>query len=137
MLDHGADRLAFETIVATGPNSAVPHHRPTDRSSRPATCSRSTSARCYEGYHADCTRTFVVGAEPADWQREIYDLVRAAQRAGRHALAPGVDVAEVDAAARSVIADGRLRRRRSPTGSGTVSAWRSTRLRLSAHESDG
>ena len=30
MLDHGADGRAFETIVAAGPNSAVPHHRPTD-----------------------------------------------------------------------------------------------------------
>jgi Xaa-Pro aminopeptidase len=44
-----------------------------------------------------------VGAEPADWQREIHGLVREAQRAGRHALAPDVEVRRVDAAARDVI----------------------------------
>jgi Xaa-Pro aminopeptidase len=49
------------------------------------------------------TRTFVVGREPAAWQRDLYDLVRAAQRAGRHALAPGVALSAVDAAARDVI----------------------------------
>jgi Xaa-Pro aminopeptidase len=51
------------------------------------------------------TRTLVLGA-PADWQREVYELVRAAQRAGREALAPGADVRAVDAAARAVVAAG-------------------------------
>lgn len=50
------------------------------------------------------TRTFVLG-RAADWQREIYELVAAAQRAGREALAPGVALCEVDRAARAVIAD--------------------------------
>ena len=45
----------------------------------------------------------VVGAEPADWQRELYDLVADAQRRGREALAVGAELAAVDAAARSVI----------------------------------
>jgi Xaa-Pro aminopeptidase len=49
------------------------------------------------------TRTLVIGAEPAGWQRDLYDLVRRAQRAGRHALAPGASLPEVDGAARSVI----------------------------------
>nr|WP_246083234.1 M24 family metallopeptidase [Nonomuraea diastatica] len=57
----------------------------------------------YRGYHADMTRTVCLGP-PAAWQRELYDLV-AAQRAGRHALAPGAPGGDVDAAARSVIAD--------------------------------
>jgi Xaa-Pro aminopeptidase len=81
----------------------VPHHRPTDRVVAAGDLLKIDFGALYEGYHADCTRTVVVGAEPADWQREIHDLVRAAQRAGRHALAPGVDVREVDAAAREVI----------------------------------
>jgi Xaa-Pro aminopeptidase len=105
MLNHGASGIAFETIVATGPNSAVPHHRPTDRAVAAGDLLKIDFGALYEGYHADCTRTVVVGAEPADWQREIHDLVRAAQRAGRHALAPGVDVRQVDAAAREVIAE--------------------------------
>jgi Xaa-Pro aminopeptidase len=105
MLDHGATGIAFETIVATGPNSAVPHHRPTDRVVVAGDLLKIDFGALYEGYHADCTRTVVVGGEPADWQREIHDLVRAAQRAGRHALAPGVEVRKVDAAARDVIAE--------------------------------
>ena len=48
------------------------------------------------------TRTYVLGAAQ-QWQRDVYDLVLRAQAAGREALAPGVPVAEVDAAARSVI----------------------------------
>ena len=105
MLDHGATGIAFETIVATGPNSAVPHHRPTDRVVAAGDLLKIDFGALYEGYHADCTRTVVVGAEPADWQREIHALVRAAQRAGRHALAPGVDVRQVDSAAREVITE--------------------------------
>ena len=103
MLDLGAGGIAFETIVATGPNSAVPHHRPTDREIERGDLLKIDFGARYGGYHADCTRTVVVGREPADWQREIYDLVRVAQRAGRHALAPGADVADVDAAARRVV----------------------------------
>jgi Xaa-Pro aminopeptidase len=49
------------------------------------------------------TRTFVVGREPSSWQVETYDLVFAAQRAGREALAPGIDISDVDRAARSII----------------------------------
>ena len=59
----------------------------------------------YGGYHSDCTRTVVVGREPEDWQREIYDVVRRAQRAGRAALAVDADVRDVDAAARKVVVD--------------------------------
>ena len=103
MLDLGATGIAFETIVATGPNSAVPHHRPTERVVAAGDLLKIDFGALYEGYHADCTRTVVVGAEPADWQREIHGLVRAAQRAGRHALAPGVEGRQVDAAAREVI----------------------------------
>jgi Xaa-Pro dipeptidase len=57
------------------------------------------------GYHADETRTFVVGCEPAEWQREIHVLVAAAQRAGIGALRAGADCRDVDDAARSVIRD--------------------------------
>ena len=63
--------------------------------------------------------------------------MRAAQRAGRHALAPGADVRDVDAAARDVIDGRRLRRAVPATVSGTAWAWRSTRLRCWATSSDG
>jgi Xaa-Pro dipeptidase len=57
----------------------------------------------YGGYHSDMTRTVVLG-EPAAWQREIYELVAAAQAAGRSALVPGAELRGIDAAAREVIA---------------------------------
>jgi Xaa-Pro aminopeptidase len=103
MLDHGAEALSFTTIVATGPNTAIPHHQPTDRPVAAGELLKIDFGALYGGYHSDCTRTVVVGAEPAAWQSELHQLVREAQRAGRHALAPGAEAKDVDAAAREVI----------------------------------
>jgi Xaa-Pro aminopeptidase len=104
MLDHGADGVSFETIVASGANSAIPHHRPTQAVLAAGDFVKIDFGALVGGYHSDMTRTFVLG-KAADWQREIYDLVSAAQRAGRHALRAGASLADVDAAARGVIAD--------------------------------
>lgn len=104
MFAHGADGLAFETIVAAGANSAVPHHRPTDSILVQGDFVKIDFGAQVGGYHSDMTRTFVLG-QPAGWQRDVYDLVLRAQRAGREALAPGVRVVDVDGAARQVIAD--------------------------------
>jgi Xaa-Pro aminopeptidase len=103
MLDGGAEGRAFETIVATGSNSAIPHHRPTDREIAVGDLLKIDFGALYRGYHADCTRTFLVGREPEAWQREIFDVVRAAQRAGRHALVPGAELQGIDDAARDVV----------------------------------
>lgn len=102
MFEHGADGIAFETIVAAGANSAVPHHRPTGAVLRPGDFVKIDFGAIVDGYHSDMTRTFVLGAA-ADWQREVYELVRESQRAGREALRPGAKTGEVDAAARAVI----------------------------------
>ena len=104
MLDHGADGVSFETIVASGANSAIPHHRPTDAVLAAGDFVKIDFGALVGGYHSDMTRTFVLG-KAADWQREIYELVSAAQRAGRAALRAGASLADVDAAARDVIAD--------------------------------
>lgn len=104
MRAHGATGPSFETIVASGENSAVPHHRPTDRVLRTGDFVKLDFGALYEGYHSDMTRTVVLG-EPADWQLEVYELVATAQRAGRLALRPGAGARAVDAAARSVIED--------------------------------
>jgi Xaa-Pro aminopeptidase len=103
MVEFGADGIAFETIVATGPNSAIPHHQPTDREILRGDLLKIDFGARYQGYHADCTRTVLVGSGPAEWQSEIYDVVRRAQRAGRHALTVGADLRAVDAAAREVV----------------------------------
>lgn len=104
MLAHGADGASFETIVAAGANSAIPHHRPTDAVLAAGDFVKIDFGALVAGYHSDMTRTFVL-APVADWQREIYSLVAASQQAGRDALAPGVALSTVDAAARQVIAD--------------------------------
>jgi Xaa-Pro aminopeptidase len=104
MVALGADAVAFETIVAAGANSAVPHHRPTDAVLADGDLVKIDFGAVVAGYHSDMTRTYVLG-RAADWQREIYDLVAAAQAAGRAALHPGAELRGVDAAARSVIAD--------------------------------
>ena len=103
MLGHGADAPSFETIVATGPSSAIPHHRPDHRRLERGDFVKLDFGAEYGGYHSDMTRTLVLGP-PADWQREVYELVHTSQAAGRAALAIGADVRAVDAAARDVIA---------------------------------
>ena len=104
MLDHGADGRAFETIVAAGPNSAIPHHRPTDAVLADGDFVKIDFGALVAGYHSDMTRTFVLGSASV-WQREIYDLVAVAQRAGREALHCGACLADVDGAARRIIAE--------------------------------
>jgi Xaa-Pro aminopeptidase len=102
MIDLGADGLAFETIVASGPNGAIPHHTPASRAFARGDLITVDCGACFGGYNADMTRTFALG-EPAAWQREIYDLVAAAQLAGVGAAVPGADISEVDATARELI----------------------------------
>lgn len=104
MLDHGADGPSFETIVAAGPNSAVPHHRPTDAVLERGDFVKIDFGALVGGYHSDMTRTVILG-RAADWQRDIYALVAAAQRAGVNAATDGAALREVDGAARALIAD--------------------------------
>ncbi|MGW4370240.1 M24 family metallopeptidase [Nocardia takedensis] len=104
MYEHGAEAISFETIVAAGVNSAVPHHRPTDAVLATGDFVKLDFGAVVGGYHSDMTRTYVLGAV-ADWQRDVYEVVARAQRAGCAALAPGVKAADVDAASRAVIED--------------------------------
>jgi Xaa-Pro aminopeptidase len=107
MLDHGADAISFETIVAAGPNSAIPHHRPTDAVLKTGDFVKIDFGALVAGYHSDMTRTFVLGkaGKAEAWQLEIYQLVAEAQKAGREALRAGAELRDVDGAARQLIAD--------------------------------
>lgn len=102
MLLLGAEAVGFESIVASGPNGAVPHHHPGDRVVQAGDLVTIDFGARVAGYHSDCTRTVVVG-EASDWQREIYAVVAAAQQAGVDALSPGAFTADVDGAARRVV----------------------------------
>ena len=102
MVDLGADGIAFDTIVASGPNGAIPHHKPAGRRFERGDLVTVDCGARYQGYHADMTRTVAIG-EPAAWQREIYELVAAAQLAGVLAAVPGAEIGDVDASARDII----------------------------------
>ena len=107
MLALGAEAPSFETIVAAGANSAIPHHRPDSTELRTGDFLKLDFGATVDGYHSDMTRTLVLGGaggEPADWQREVYELVATAQAEGRAALEVGADVVAVDASSRDVIA---------------------------------
>lgn len=104
MVELGAEKPAFDTIVACGPNGAIPHHVPTGRPIEPGHLVVIDFGARYGGYHADMTRTVAVG-DPAAWQRDLYDLVAAAQRAGAAAARTGAELAAVDASARDLITD--------------------------------
>jgi Xaa-Pro aminopeptidase len=100
MLDLGAEAIAFETILATGDHTAVPHHHPTGRVLATGDLLKIDFGARVDGYHADCTRTVVLGRAD-DWQREVHAAVRASQAAGVDLLRDGVDVGASDVAARA------------------------------------
>jgi Xaa-Pro aminopeptidase len=102
MIDRGAEAVAFDTIVASGPNGAIPHHSPGERAFAAGDLITIDCGARHGGYHADMTRTVALG-DPDGWQREIYEVVAAAQLAGVAAAMPGADVADVDDTARSII----------------------------------
>jgi Xaa-Pro aminopeptidase len=105
MREFGADGPSYETIVAAGPvNAALPHHRPTSTPLEAGHTVIIDVGALVDGYHSDMTRSFVVG-EPTSLQRELYELVLAAQTAGVAAVRPGLATAELDAVCRSIIAD--------------------------------
>jgi len=102
MIDLGAEAPAFDTIVASGPNGAIPHHVASDRPFEPGDLVTVDCGARFWGYHADMTRTVAIG-KPASWQREIYEIVGQAQTAGVAAARAGADVADVDAVSRDLI----------------------------------
>ncbi len=102
LLRAGADGMAFSPIVLTGPNSALPHNTPSDRRIRLGDPFIVDCGASVEGYAADLTRTFFVEEPSAEWSR-IYEVVRAANAAGRAAVRSGVTAESIDRAARDVI----------------------------------
>jgi Xaa-Pro dipeptidase len=98
----GSHGNAFEPLIQTGPNSALPHGMITERALQADEFLLIDYGGRYEGYPADITRTFCLGTPSAEMQR-IYDTVRAANEAGIKAAGPGVPMGAVDQAAREVI----------------------------------
>ena len=100
----GASGSAFETIIASGPNSAKAHHRPSTRQIRRGDFVIIDFGAVVDGYRSDMTRTVVVG-EPSAQQQRVYDAVAGAQAAGVAAVIDGIEAKEVDRACRDYITE--------------------------------
>ena len=98
----GFDKPAFDTIVASGPNSAVPHYRAGDRVLAGGDLVVLDFGGMFRGYAVDMTRTITLGPASAR-QRRLLDDIAAAQDAGFAAAQPGVLATDVDRAARDAM----------------------------------
>lgn len=103
MLALGAERPAFESIVASGERTALPHATTGRRRVGEGDLLLCDFGARWQGYRSDLTRTFVIGT-PTRLQSQRYELVLAAQRAAIERMGPGVLGSEVDGAARQVFA---------------------------------
>ena len=101
---HGAEDRAFETIVASGENSATPHARPGPRVIRAGDPVVVDFGATFDGYRSDMTRTFCIGGAPTGELAEVFAVVAEAQRAGVAVVAPAVVAGDVDRACRDRIA---------------------------------
>ncbi len=99
----GAERVPFDIVLASGPRSALPHGRATDRVLAAGDLVTLDFGAVVDGYGSDCTRTVVLGAPDAR-QREIYEVVLDAQLRAAAAIRAGASTKEVDAVARAAIA---------------------------------
>lgn len=101
----GAEGISFSTIVASGPNSALPHGRAGARKLERGDVVIIDWGAAFAGYHSDETCTLVVGKATADFKK-VYNLVREAHDRAIAAIRPGVSCAEVDRQARECIEQG-------------------------------
>ena len=100
----GAEGLSFPSIVASGPNSALPHAVPSDRKIRSREPIILDAGVRLNSYCSDITRTVFLG-EPDDTFKTIYRTVRQAQLTALEKIHPSAQSTRVDAAARNIIAD--------------------------------
>ncbi|SDW52883.1 Xaa-Pro aminopeptidase [Marininema mesophilum] len=102
MREQGATSSSFETIVASGPRSALPHGRASDRVLQKGDLVTLDFGALYKGYCSDMTRTFMIGT-PSSLQKEIYQIVLVAEQKAVAAIRPGIPGKEVDEVARNWI----------------------------------
>jgi Xaa-Pro aminopeptidase len=103
MREAGADGVGFEIIVASGPNSALPHHRPGERVLQAGDIVVVDLGAEFGGYKSDLTRTFYLGESAPDAFWDLYHTVHAAQAAAIGGIRAGVTGQSVDSLARDLI----------------------------------
>jgi Xaa-Pro aminopeptidase len=101
--DLGAEDRAFDTIVGSGPHAAIPHHQPGRRALGPGDLVVVDCGARVDGYHADMTRTFVVGQDPDPWQADLHRAVEEAQAAATAAYRDRTPAREIDTVARDLL----------------------------------
>ena len=101
---HGADKMSFDPIVASGSNGALPHARPSDRVLREGEFVVMDMGCFLDGYASDMTRTIALG-EPSDEARRVYNIVLEAQEAALQAARSGITGTDLDDIARQIIKD--------------------------------
>lgn len=104
MREAGASDVAFELIVASGPNAALPHARPSDRQLRLSEPIVIDIGAEVDGYRSDMTRTVCLGKQTPKFRR-VYDVVLQAQEAALTAIKAGQLDRDMDALARKIISD--------------------------------
>lgn len=105
---HGADTLAYDSIIACGPNAAVLHHLPTQRLLGAGELVLIDAGAEYRGYDCDVTRTYPVSGEFSAEQAEVYALVLRVQRAAIERCRAGVEYRDIHLAAALDVAQGLL-----------------------------
>lgn len=101
-LEHGADRLSFEPIIAFGPNSAMPHYRPQDVPLKEGDVVLVDIGVCLDNYQSDMTRVLFFKKENRQL-RKLYDIIRRAQKSALKLCRPGAACKELDIAVRQVM----------------------------------
>ncbi len=103
MVELGADGLAFESIVASGPNGSMPHAHPSERKIQRGELITIDMGARYKGYCADMTRTICLGEPAEPRMREVYDAVLNAMKTCEAGLYAGISGKAADALARNAL----------------------------------
>lgn len=104
MRKRGSEGPSFETIVGSGPNSALPHYNAGERIVEDGDFVVLDFGGTYEGYCSDTTRTICIG-KSSDKMKEVYNIVKEAQEIGVNTVKPGTKASEIDNAVRKHIED--------------------------------
>ena len=104
MRKFGAEKASFDTIVASGSNSAMPHAKSTGKKLEAGDFVKMDFGAMYQGYCSDMTRMVVLGS-PDKKKREIYNLVLRAQKTALNKVKEGLCCREVDSIARDIISE--------------------------------
>lgn len=102
--ERGAEKMAFDPIIAFGENTSFPHHRPTDRTWKAGEPVLFDAGCILKDYASDCTRTLWSAKVPKEFIR-LHEIVVAAQQAALAICRPGTSFGALDAAARQVMRD--------------------------------